>query len=324
MKKCALILPYFGRFPNYFPLFLRTVASNPSFDLLLFTDNEEQIDYPSNVRSIPSSLGEIKSRIEKHMGFEVCLRSAYKLCDYKPTYGLIFEDYLREYEYWGHCDCDLLFGDLENLLLPLLDSKQYDKLFAAGHLTLYRNDPHINRLFMSPYRGQLLYQQAFTRDEIFVFDEDCKEDNVHRIFVEEGATIYDKDLSMNPTQKKARFVRSYYFPEQRGFVWEDYTPRRYIWDGRSVVGVQSSKGRTQKIEYLYLHLQSRVMRMDSSVLDADVVEILPERFKARKEVPDSLGTWDEFVLRLPSLYHVRRLLNKVIKKVKRMRENINC
>lgn len=34
-KQCVLILPYFGKFNNYFPLFLRSCAANPSYDFLI-------------------------------------------------------------------------------------------------------------------------------------------------------------------------------------------------------------------------------------------------------------------------------------------------
>lgn len=48
-KQCVLILPYFGKFNNYFPLFLRSCAANPSYDFLIFTDSMESYQYPSNV-----------------------------------------------------------------------------------------------------------------------------------------------------------------------------------------------------------------------------------------------------------------------------------
>ena len=39
-----------------------------------------------------------------------------KLCDYKPAYGLIFEDELIGYDYWGFCDTDILLGDIYQFL----------------------------------------------------------------------------------------------------------------------------------------------------------------------------------------------------------------
>ena len=49
----------------------------------------------------------------RKLGFEVYLERPYKCCDLKPAYGVIFEEYLTAYSYWGHCDFDLIFGDLQ-------------------------------------------------------------------------------------------------------------------------------------------------------------------------------------------------------------------
>lgn len=87
--------------------------------------------------------------------------------------GFLFEKYIKDFDYWGHCDCDLIFGNLEKNVTPLLN-EDYDKLFAAGHLTIYKNTYENNRRFMKSYKGRVLYKEAFTTDKIFVFDEDCK------------------------------------------------------------------------------------------------------------------------------------------------------
>ena len=47
--KVAFIVPYFGTFPQYFQLFLKSCELNPNYDWLLFTDDERLFNYPSNV-----------------------------------------------------------------------------------------------------------------------------------------------------------------------------------------------------------------------------------------------------------------------------------
>ena len=44
------------------------------------------------------------------------VNSPYKLCDYKPVYGLIFDEDLQDYDFWGHCDVDLIFGDIRKFI----------------------------------------------------------------------------------------------------------------------------------------------------------------------------------------------------------------
>ena len=44
--KIAIIVPYFGKMPNYFQLFLNSCASNKKFDWLIFSDDKAKYDYP--------------------------------------------------------------------------------------------------------------------------------------------------------------------------------------------------------------------------------------------------------------------------------------
>lgn len=47
---CIFIIPYFGKFKNYFEFFLKSFSYNPQFDLLLITDNTDPYVYPKNVK----------------------------------------------------------------------------------------------------------------------------------------------------------------------------------------------------------------------------------------------------------------------------------
>ena len=39
------------------------------------------------------------------------IEDAYKLTDFKPAYGEIFQDYIIQYDFWGFTDIDLIYGD---------------------------------------------------------------------------------------------------------------------------------------------------------------------------------------------------------------------
>ena len=79
--------------------------------------------------------------------FEITLSKPQKLCDYKCAYGVIFEDYIQDYDWWGHCDLDQIFGNL-NMFVTEDMLRKYDKLFSLGHLSLYKNSYKNNRIFM--------------------------------------------------------------------------------------------------------------------------------------------------------------------------------
>ena len=144
----ALILPYYGTLPNYFPLRLKSAGYNPDFTFMIFTD----IDFsgykvPENVKVIHMTFDSLKKLIALHLDFDFVLNEPYKLCDYKPMYGLIFQDWLKGYDFWGHVDADLIWGDMGKFISDeLLD--RYDRIYRWGHCTLYRNTEEIRRFVL--------------------------------------------------------------------------------------------------------------------------------------------------------------------------------
>jgi len=89
------------------------------------------------------------ARLEKATGLTLSDVSGHKLCDFRPFFALAFAEILEDYEYWGYCDVDMMFGDLNKLLTPeFFDSTDIftaSESGFAGHFTILRNDPIINR-----------------------------------------------------------------------------------------------------------------------------------------------------------------------------------
>lgn len=319
-KKCILILPYFGCFNNYFDLFLKSCKYNEMFDWLIITDCKKKYILPDNVRVQHMSLGDLRERVEKKLGFKVCLNAPYKLCDYKPAYGLIFEELISEYDYWGHCDCDLIFGNMGKLLVPLLE-KGYDKIFAAGHLTIYKNSKENRLRFMSEYHGDLIYKEAFTTDEIFVFDEDCKyKRNIHSIFLENNAKVYAKDLSMNASTESGKLIRVYYDENDREWKKEPWKESRFYWNNGELIRItyDQNKGELEKEEYLYLHLQMRKMALRPQLMNSEIIEILPDRFVARKKIPENKKEMNLRTISWTYGYHFNLFARKINKRMRNM------
>lgn len=65
---------------------------------------------------------------------------------------------MKKYEFWGHCDLDIILGNLNDFITEEM-LNTYDKIFCLGHMILYKNDYDINRLFMKPVDGNLLYKK---------------------------------------------------------------------------------------------------------------------------------------------------------------------
>ncbi len=116
MKKNIFILPYFGKFNNYFQLFLNSCEKNSDFDWLIFTNDRSNFKYPKNVKVIYLSFDDFIDKVQKKLGFDVDLTDSHKLCDFKPCYGFLFDEYIIVYDYRGFCDCDVLIGDLKKFI----------------------------------------------------------------------------------------------------------------------------------------------------------------------------------------------------------------
>jgi hypothetical protein len=153
MQRIALICCYLGKLPNYFNLFLESCRTNPTIDIIIIGDKLPYKNSLPNVRFYKSTLDDLNKRFTEKLGFDVNLPKAYKLCDYKPGYGLLFNDLLKDYNFWGYIDIDLIFGNIRHFFPESLLEKndiltvRGDK-WLSGALTLLRNTSEINSIFL--------------------------------------------------------------------------------------------------------------------------------------------------------------------------------
>ena len=203
---------------------------------------------PNNVRIINTTFDELKKRIQSKFDFDITLNSPYKLCDYKPAYGYIFDEYLKKYEFWGYCDLDMIFGDIKKYLTDEV-LKTYDKIYQFGHLTLYKNTETNNTVFMS--EGEPYYKDEFQTDVITVFDE---VDGVQKKFVQKGLKVYTERDYADITPRHHRFLLSKAYVnipndnhKHQIFTYENGKIFRYYLDEKQV----------KKDEFIYIHMQKR-------------------------------------------------------------------
>ncbi|MTV88024.1 hypothetical protein GM543_11135, partial [Streptococcus pneumoniae] len=111
MKKIVFLCPYFGTLPPHTQLWLNSCKMNPSVTWYLFTDDKRKFDYPENVQVFYTTLEETKALYQKKFDFEISLEGAYKLGDYKPLFGYLYEEMIQEFDAWGHIDVyDEIYG----------------------------------------------------------------------------------------------------------------------------------------------------------------------------------------------------------------------
>lgn len=186
MKKTVLINIFFGEFPWYMNLFLKSCSSNPDFSFFIFTDNESTSTV-KNVRFIPFTLEQFNNIASKKLNFTVNVRAPYKLCDFKPAYGLIFSEYIQDFDYWGCTDLDLVFGNIGAFMTEQLLSAfhvvcvRHD--YPTGPFMIFKNIDYINSLFTKSKD----YKKVFQSSKHFCFDE-C---NFQHSYLEAGGNILD-------------------------------------------------------------------------------------------------------------------------------------
>jgi len=167
----SVIATYFGRWPVWLPAFLLSCARNSTIRWLILTDCGDVPDKPSNVTLVPFSLDALNRLASQKLGIRVH-KSLYSQCDLRPAYGLIFEDHLHGVEFWGHCDLDVVWGDIRTFfnaeVLAANDVVSSRHGNTAGHLSLWRNSRDVNQFF----RSVPSWKEQLGEAEHFRFDED--------------------------------------------------------------------------------------------------------------------------------------------------------
>lgn len=274
MKK-VIIIAYFGKLPNYFQTFLTSCKYNNSFDWLIFTDDHSNYNYPPNVRCEYLTFENFVTLIQNKFDFKISLATPQKLCDYKCAYGYIFGDYIVDYDWWGHCDLDQIFGDLNSFITNEMLCK-YDKLFSLGHLTLYKNSPDNNEEFKSKLNGEERYRQVFTTNVCLGFDE-WLPNNINEIFIKSKRPILLKNIGADINPYKTQFNLVHYDFNQRKYINDDIENSIFKWENGKLFQLYLDNKSIKTIEVPYVHLQKRKMK-DLRNKECNSFYIIPNKF----------------------------------------------
>lgn len=150
MNKVALIVPYFGKWPEWFDLYLYSCSKQEGIDFIFYTDCEVPKRIYHNTIFHQTSFEDYCSFVSKRLSIPFHPKAAYKLCDLKVFYGIVHEEDLQGYDWWGFGDVDLVYGDL-GLLVNQRNMEKYDLLTThvdrvAGHFTVMRKESVYTRM----------------------------------------------------------------------------------------------------------------------------------------------------------------------------------
>lgn len=247
MKK-LLISPYFGKLPNYFQFFLDSCALNEGFcDFLILTDDETYFAVPKNVKIISMTFNDFNLLVREKMGAVFGVSSPYKICDYRPAFGKIFEDYIADYDFWGHVDTDMILGKLANFL-PQEAFIKNDRLLERGALMFYRNTKEINELFWQRLNGIINFQEAVNIKEPCFYDEIM----FPALLMQRGYKTYSNTFYADLLPQYLNFTID-------GHCKIKNRPGQYF-VYRHGIGIFQGIGNNESIsECMYVHIQKRPM-----------------------------------------------------------------
>lgn len=216
------------------------------------------------------TLEELKGLFQQKLQTKIRLDKPYKLCDFKPMYGYLFEKYLTGYEFWGHCDNDLIFGNITDFVTEYI-LKKYDRIFTRGHLTIYRNIPEVNSFFKESanYENIPSWKKVISSSQGFSFDEwpGCsllwyafKSDKLYDEIVFDDIAVQKKHFIS--AQKQDNDKSHFIFEYNNGELF------RWYWD--------EQKGCINNEKTLYVHFQKRDFTIHTNNLTHYL--IVPNKF----------------------------------------------
>lgn len=319
MKKIVFICPYFGAFHNYFNLTLKSIEYNKTIDWLIITDIKEKYDYPNNVKVINMTFTELRKKVQSCFDFDICLNKPFKMCDFRPAYGVIFKEYLNDYDFWGHCDFDCIYGDLRKFL-PENILKENERIYCLGHMSLYKNNDKVNNIFKNKIDEDTDYKNIFTKKGAFSFDEM----GIIRIMNKEKVKIYNNFVfaDIYPWEKQLICVETHINIKEKKHNSFMNKEKRQIFEfdkGKlnSIYLDDKNDDNIKKQEYMYIHLQRRFMK--NLVTDNNKFLIIPNRFIDYKNIDSKFIVKNsEFFILYKRYLKLRRSWNKRKVKIKNL------
>lgn len=217
MKACVII-PWFGEFPAWINAFLTSCAPVSVVDWLILHDAPAPAENPGNVSFVSISWERYRKRLYERCAVKLPPNPNYKMCDAKVFLGEVFEDELEGYDYFGWGDLDLVYGELDAFLEPLLGKNSvisFHREYLSNHFVLFRNTPEMRGLYRAV--------------------PDFKSKMAMRHY----AALDDFDLSaVAKSVPDAWFAEAYTTPFVNWFPWVDGTynfPVRWEWHQGRVI-----------------------------------------------------------------------------------------
>lgn len=250
MKSIIYIVPYFGKLPKNFQIWLNSCAFNSSINWIVFTNDRDKYLVPENVKMVYMEFDEIRKLIQSKYDFDICLDRPWKLCDFKVAYGDIFADYIKEYDFWGHCDLDLIWGNIRKFINDDILNR-YEKIGFQGHSTLYKNIDSVNFRYKTSIAGIPDFKKIFESTKGYAFDEVV----ICEMYDRMGIAYY-KDTNFAHLSKYTPSFNLEYLPTEMDELNKNQV---FLFSNEGLFRYSLVKKNIIRQEYMYIHFFCRPM-----------------------------------------------------------------
>jgi hypothetical protein len=152
-NRCALVIAWQGPWRPWINLWIETCRWNPNWAFFVFSNQPPPTGAKTaqNIQFVQLNLKEFEQRFVNFLGRPFPRGGGYKFCDFKPTYGQLFADYLKPFTHWGYCDEDMFFGQLDGFFTDQI-LNDYDIITSCrccivGQFTIFKNRTELRTLY---------------------------------------------------------------------------------------------------------------------------------------------------------------------------------
>ena len=241
---------------------------------------------------------EMKELFQRRYDFPLAINAPYKFCDFRPAFGEIYAEYLKDYEYWGHCDVDLIWGNIRKFITDDV-LENHKRIFSRGHCSIYKNSPEVNAWYRTLSTcGCQDWKSVFQKDSSCCYDEwagHCG-GGISQIMKLNGIAIYDEVCSADINVNYGWF-RINRMPNYKDLYFE-YKE-----------GKLELKGKNISREVLCAHFQKREINIDKNINYNNFFFVAPNHVTSEER---KIGP--HFVAE--KSFEIKRLMKRVQRKVR--------
>ena len=158
--KFVAILVHFGPWPEWFDLIIETCVSNLQVKWMIFTDGEPR--YARNVECVHYTLAQFEKVVKDKLDVRRNFANNSEVAEFFPAYGVLFQDFIKDYDYWINTKLPIFYGDLNKILTPHIlchdvvstnglpgslnrgIPKLKNDHLTLGPLNIFKNTSHVN------------------------------------------------------------------------------------------------------------------------------------------------------------------------------------